>query len=231
MPRIHLEWGLNGLLHTASAQAVAVVDVLSFSTCVDVACARGARVWPCVFKDAEAAALAQRIDALLASRRGQAGPSLSPASLNALDAGVRLVLPSPNGSTLSTRSLAPATYAACLRNAAAVGQRLMRSSGPIAVIAAGELWPDGSLRVALEDLLGAGAVVAAMQGDKSPEALAAEAAFALHRSRLHEALCATDSGRELIDRGFADDLLWASALNTSSACPRLVSGAYENEQP
>lgn len=72
--------------------------------------------------------------------------------------------------------------AACLRNARAVAAWLSERSGaddgPVTVIAAGERWPDGSLRPA-QDLLGAGAVVAALAQRRgvrvSPEAAAAGA--------------------------------------------------------
>jgi 2-phosphosulfolactate phosphatase len=227
--RIELEWGLQGLLGVAQdADAVVIVDVLSFSTCVDIACSRGAFVLPCVFKDDAAAAMARERGAWLAVRRGLPGLSLSPASLQAITAGTRLVLPSPNGSMLSERASAKAVYAGCLRNADAIARALTSLAGRIVVLAAGEQWPDGSLRVALEDLLGAGAIIAALDAHKSPEAFAAQAAFFAHRSALHDALKTTASGLELIERGFGDDVAIATDLNASAACPQLIDGAYRN---
>ena len=92
----------------------------------------------------------------------------------------RLVLPSPNGSAIA--AAAPGvTVAASLRNASAVAEwlseRFRGDVEPVSVIAAGERWPDGSLRPALEDLLGAGAVLSALVArtgvSESPEAAAA----------------------------------------------------------
>jgi 2-phosphosulfolactate phosphatase len=227
--RIDLEWGLRGLLGVAQdAEAVVIVDVLSFSTCVDVACSRGALVLPCVFKDDAASAMARERGAWLAVRRGSPGLSLSPASLQTIATGTRLVLPSPNGSTLSERAIAKAVFAGCLRNAKVIARALTSLEGRIVVLAAGEQWPDGSLRVALEDLLGAGAIIAALNAHKSPEAIAAQAAFLAHRSALHDALKTTASGLELIERGFGDDVAIASELNASSTCPQLIDGVYRD---
>lgn len=91
----------------------------------------------------------------------------------------RLVLPSPNGSAIASAT-AGTVVAACLRNATAVarwlGFRLADSGTAVTVIAAGERWPDGSLRPALEDLLGAGALLSALCAgtgiSASPEAIA-----------------------------------------------------------
>jgi 2-phosphosulfolactate phosphatase len=228
---VRVDWGMPGLRNVAAlCPAVVLVDVLSFSTCVDIACARGAAVLPYPHKDASAAAYAAQHRALLAGPREQGGLSLSPGSLQAVAPGTRLVLPSPNGSTLARACHAPIVIAGCLRNASAVASLVMRSSdGPVAIIAAGEQWPDGSLRVALEDLIGTGAIVHALPGSKSPEALAAEAVFLAARDHLHDKLTACASGRELVERGYADDVRLASQLNSSSCVPRLVDGAFQWE--
>ena len=50
------EWGLSGIESLFNrADAFVVVDVLSFSTCVDVACSNGAHVFPFPINDREAA--------------------------------------------------------------------------------------------------------------------------------------------------------------------------------
>ena len=87
------------------AEVLIIVDVLSFSTAVDIAVSRGVSVLPFPLGNIESAGLqAAKQGALLALPRKKAsgGPSLSPASLMDLDAGSRLLLPSPNGSRLST---------------------------------------------------------------------------------------------------------------------------------
>jgi 2-phosphosulfolactate phosphatase len=91
--------------------------------------------------------------------------SLSPAALTSAPFTPRLVLPSPNGSAIAAAAPRGVVVAACLRNApAAATWALQHGYGtderPIAVIASGVRWPDGSLRLALEDGLGAGAVLA-----------------------------------------------------------------------
>src|SRR5262249_30252535 len=100
---VRCEWGENGVQHLApDADVVVILDVLSFSTCVDIANSRGAIVFPYRWKDESAAAFAASVNAELAGvrRRGD-GYSLSPASLSDIPSGTRLALPSPNGSALS----------------------------------------------------------------------------------------------------------------------------------
>ena len=65
------EWGLSGVEALIDrADVFVIVDVLSFSTCVDVACARGARVFPFPIFDRQAAEKeAYRLDAELAGKR------------------------------------------------------------------------------------------------------------------------------------------------------------------
>jgi 2-phosphosulfolactate phosphatase len=241
-----------------------VVDVLSFTTTLTVAADGGTVVLPFPWRDSRAAEHAAAHDAVLASERGggtrrvagafpprddaAAEPSppdagrvsLSPTSVREAQrrpGGLpRLVLPSPNGSTISA-ALADAgvrVLGASLRNATAVGRRLAEL-GPdsrVLVVPSGERWPDGSLRPAVEDLWGAGAVLAALVDaggsglGLSTEARFAEAAWRAVAGRLPEELAACASGRELVDAGYADEVAVATEVDSSEVVPVLEDGAY-----
>ena len=218
---LRLECGLPGVHALAAvSRAVVIVDVLSFSTAVDIATSRGAQVLPYRWRDPSAAEFAAAHRALLADHVRGSGYSLSPASLRSIPPGTALVLPSPNGSTLCL-SAGAAVWTACLRNYHAVAAAVRRMGSPVAVIPAGEQWPDGLLRPALEDLLGAGAVLSELAGRLSPEAELAVAAFERFRGRLPETLAACISGRELLRRGFGMDVELSAECGVSDAAPVL----------
>lgn len=225
--QIRCEWGRHGIGELgATSDVVVVVDVLSFTTAVDIATARGGVVFPYPYRDESAARFADSVNAALASADRTGGFSLSPQSLLALPSGYRLVLPSPNGAALCAAADHPVLLAGCLRNASAVARAAARLGSTIAVIPAGETWPGGGLRPCFEDLMGAGAVIAALHGSCSPEAALAAAAFRHFRERLPRALRESGSGRELIERGFAPDVDLASELDVSRNVPRLVNRAF-----
>lgn len=237
--RVRMEWGPTGAEATVPAAGVAVVvDVLSFSTTLDVAVGRGIEVLPYRWRDDGAAAYAVEHDAVLAVGRLEArslpgaGVSLSPASLLRAEGIERVVLPSPNGSAISfdlARS-GVAVAGGCLRNRSAVAAYVAAAGGTVTVVAAGERWPDGSLRPALEDLWGAGAVLAALVDrgveDLSPEAAMAVAAFRAVEAELTDSLRACASGRELLARGFTEDVQVAAALDVSEVVPVLRGRSF-----
>jgi 2-phosphosulfolactate phosphatase len=250
---LQFEWGPNGLARLGpGAAGVVIVDVLRFTTAVSVAVDRGATVLPYPWADDGAQTYAAQHNALLAD----AGPdgsggvrwSLSPVDLARLRPGTRLVLPSPNGSALAygAREHAPraAVLAGCLRNASAVAHEVAESLslGPVVVVGAGERWGTAAdapaLRPAVEDLLGAGAVLRALRvltgvaPDRvSPEARAAMAAFDEARDDLPGWLLASTSGRELVGRGRRDDVLAAAALDVEAIAPVLVRATFVGATP
>lgn len=232
MAQVVCEWGLQGIeTHRSAAQVFVIVDVLSFSTAVSVAVDAGAEVIPFAWGDAVAARKeAARYEAIAASPKRAAGGqlSLSPASLRQVTSGTRILLPSPNGSRLSLATGEVATFCSSLRNYEAVADavRALRPDGTVAVIAAGERWSDGSLRPAVEDWLGAGAVIAALGSDTSAEAAVARSAFLAAAEGLATTIRTCMSGRELIERGFEVDVEIALEVGLGRCAPRLVDGIY-----
>jgi 2-phosphosulfolactate phosphatase len=222
-------WGVGGLRALApEVDAIVIVDVLRFTTAVTVAVERGSSVVPAV--------------PAVASEGSAAGPwVLSPRWVGEHPSGSQLVLPSPNGGVLALATVdagARWVVAASLRNASAVGRALLAAgTATVGVIAAGEQSSEssesGGWRTAVEDLLGAGAVLAALDPAASvsapgcsPEAAAARAAFVAARPRLADALAACATGRELAARGFADDVSAAAQLDVSNAVPVLQEGVF-----
>ncbi|HEX5138749.1 MAG TPA: 2-phosphosulfolactate phosphatase [Planctomycetota bacterium] len=226
--RARCEWGPQGLRALAPADVVIVVDVLSFSTCAEIAAGRGAEILPFPWKDGRGSAFAAAEGAVLARPRGSGRYSLSPASFLDAPFGLRCVLPSPNGAALAlaARDLRSVVLAGSLRNAAAVADAARRLGTSWNVCPAGERWPDGSLRPALEDWIAAGAILRGLPGPRSPEAEAAVVSFEASRTRLPETLAATGSGRELIARGFPGDVDLAAALDAGGHVPRLAGTAF-----
>jgi 2-phosphosulfolactate phosphatase len=232
--RARFDWGPVGAAAIgAGADVAVVVDVLSFSTTTTVALEAGAEVVPLPWNDDRAPAVARAHDAVLALGRSRAGTgqvSLSPASMRAhAPAGGRVVLPSPNGASIA-HALAGSgstVVAACLRNAAAVAAWVAaREPAVVAVVAAGERWPDGSLRPAVEDLWGAGAVLSRLDlPTEAPEAAAATAAFRA-LADVGAALRGCASGGELDAAGFGDDVDIAAELDASTVVPVLRDGVF-----
>lgn len=241
---VRLEWGPTGAEALAGADIAVVVDVLSFTTTLSVAVDRDIEVIPFPWRDDRAATVAAERDAVLAVGRQDATarevPTLSPAAMRSVVGVRRVVLPSPNGSTVAA-SLAcsgAVVVGAALRNRAAVARWLVprvREGATVVVVAAGERWPDGTLRPAVEDLWGAGALLAALVdagvGRLSPEAGAAVAAFRSASTDLLASLRGCASGRELAAKGYDDDVVVAAALDGGGGVPVLEGGVFGRAGP
>jgi 2-phosphosulfolactate phosphatase len=123
--------------------------------------------------------------------------------------------------------------AACLRNAAAVGRWLIRQGygtarAPVGVVAAGERWSDGTMRPCVEDQLGAAAVLDGLS--TAPGGLSVEAAVTLAALAgvpdVRPAIYGCVSGRELIERGFDEDVEIAARVGGSRTVPVLRNGVF-----
>ena len=250
--QVRFDWGAAGAERVLpGAHVVVVVDVLSFTTAVVAAVERGVPVAPWPAGDAAgAAALAERLGGVVAGRRGEAGPTLSPTSFTGAEAVDELdgpvVIPSPNGGAIAARLAERdvVVLAGALRNRTAVAERvlaLQEERGErtiVAIVAAGEReTPAGggagggeAIRFAIEDQLAAGAIVDALVGlgidHTSPEAAAAGEAFRGLRGAVRHLLTASGSGQELLDLGSRDEVLNAAAVDATGLVPVLREGAF-----
>ncbi|TQF68883.1 2-phosphosulfolactate phosphatase [Rhodococcus spelaei] len=234
--RVRFDWGPAGAAALVRDCDVAVVvDVLSFTTTLTVALDAGTAVYPYRWDPSSAAGYAAERDAVVAVGRSRAAAgeiSLSPASVRATPAPARLVLPSPNGSALcfGLAESGVEVVGASLRNASAVATWVRESGADrVAVIAAGERWPDGTLRPAVEDLWGAGAVLSALgvaQDRCAPESRSAAEVFVASSGDLTARLRDCASGRELIEKGFAQDVEIAAEFDASAVVPVLRGEAF-----
>ncbi|GAB4054114.1 2-phosphosulfolactate phosphatase [Catellatospora paridis] len=236
--RVRVDWGPRGAdAVAAGAAVVAVVDVLSFTTALTVAADLGIEVLPYRWRDASAFEYARRHDALLAVGRSEVDArhpvSLSPVTIRSAVGVRRLVLPSPNGSTiaLGLAESGATVVGVSLRNAAAAASwTAARLAGDpdavVAVVAGGERWrADDSLRPAVEDLWGVGAFVDALDrhgfGSLSPEAEVAAAAYLRVAGRFPQVLQDCASGRELTGYGYPQDVAIAAEVGVSRVAPVL----------
>lgn len=230
---VRLEWGIPAVEHLAGdVDAVVIIDVMSFSTCVSLAVEQGARVYPYPWKDHSVAHYALSVGAIAARsdrRFTGRGYSLSPKSLLHVRQGERLVLPSPNGSAtcFKAREWGIPILTGCFRNLSATAEAC-RAFNRILVVPCGERWPDGSLRPCIEDYVAAGGLIAALgRRTLSPEAETAVAAWHYHQAADFASLHRCSSASELIQRGFVDDVALCLALDTGTQACYLMGDFFE----
>lgn len=216
-----------------------IVDTLRFSTAVVTATHYGGLIYPCSLEE-DAAALARQVGGEAAVSRRDAPErgrfSLSPSTYLRVEAGTRVVLASPNGATCSRYAgQVPYLLTGALVNAkavaAAVSLLLRQGNLSVTVIACGERWKtpseDGELRIAVEDYLGAGAILSYLEHEKSPEARVCEGAFVQVRDDLDTILWECASGRELREKGFSVDVQHAARLNAYETVPYMRDNHFE----
>ena len=107
---------------------------------------------------------------------------------------------------------------------------ISEGNGTVTIIACGEREkqpePYGDLRPAIEDWLGAGAIVSRLKVTKSPEARLCEAAFLGSALVIEDLIWDCVSGRELREAGYEADVRFASGLDTIDVVPILRDGAF-----
>lgn len=125
----------------------------------------------------------------------------------------------------------------CLLNASAIAEaanHIQKQTGAnITIVPCGEHWEDpkedeNDLRPAIEDYLGAGAIIEKLQGSKSVEAQLCMGAFQYAKSNINEFIWDCGSGRELRERGFARDVTYSAAVDELQVVPILQKDRFVN---
>ncbi len=217
----HVCCGIDGLsYYGAFYAAIVVVDVLTFCTTVDIAISKDSTIIPTALEDDSLLRpLAEKQNAILAGKRGNIGITLSPASMQSLQPKQKILLPSLNGSpliNLASKFTKP-VFTGCLRNSEALAKLLMKKHYfPILFVAAGEKFPNRTLRPSIEDYWGVGSILALLNGEKTMEAQCAEKSFDFVSHNLKKALIASESGQELCTHGYQEDVEVAADFNASN---------------
>jgi 2-phosphosulfolactate phosphatase len=237
-----VEWGKRGAREAAERGDITiVVDVLSFSSTVVTAVNYGAIIFPYPPPiNEQAMDYANQVGAELLLGRAEAArlgkPSLSPVSFGPDHAGRKFVLCSLNGAACTwLAAKVPALLVGSLLNASAVAKlanRLQSETGAnITVVPCGEHWNhvsegENGLRPAVEDYLGAGAILSKLKGSKSPEAQICIGAFQQSEANLSELLWDCGSGRELREFGFEDDVRHCARVDVYQDVPVLQNDHF-----
>ncbi len=202
-----------------TGRSVAVFDVLRATTTITAALAAGVAEIR-VFDTLDAARQAKRScpDALLCGEVNCLRPDgfdlgNSPGDLGPAHRGGTLLMATTNGTrAIHAAGGAAAILVAALVNASAVARRLATIGRDAILLCAGT---HGA--IAMEDLLGAGAVLAALEPlGGVPETDVARMAVRLFdqsRSHLPGALADTQGGRNVVHAGLAGDVTFAARLD------------------
>ncbi|PEJ60669.1 2-phosphosulfolactate phosphatase [Bacillus sp. AFS002410] len=237
-----VEWGKRGAREAAERGDITIiVDVLSFSSTVVSAVYHNALIYPYP-PNLDGKAYAKNISAEYILGRNEAAvlgkATLSPISFNEKHATKKFVLSSLNGAFCTwIASKVPALLIGSLLNASSVAtyvnQIKTASNANITVIPCGEVWNDARenedvLRPSIEDYLGAGAILAELEGTKSPEAEICIGAFLHSKHKIKEFIWECGSGRELRFKDFEDDVKHCSQLNSYNVVPVLQDGCFQD---
>lgn len=134
--------------------------------------------------------------------------------------GKNIVLTTTNGTRAIEKIKCKNLYAASFLNLSAVVQRLL-SYERVAIVCAGHRG-----RVALEDVLCAGAISSMMRSQKKTDsAFIAESVWKSTRS-VHEILSSCQHGKELIKKGFSKDVEFCSNIDLYHIVPVFKDGVF-----
>lgn len=235
-----VEWGKRGVREAAERGDITViVDVLSFSSTVVSALQYGAHIYPYP-PHLDGKKYADSVGAEFILGRSEAvklgKPTLSPVTFSSAHSNKKFVLCSLNGAYCTwVGAKVPVLLIGSLLNASAVANKINQMKAKlnkrVTVIACGEQWNDpkegeDALRPAIEDYLGAGAILSKIEGDRSPEVEVCIGAYESVEHKIHQLIWESGSGSELRQRGFESDVKHCSRLDTTDTVPMLKDGHF-----
>lgn len=210
--------------------AVAVIDTLRATTTMTHILSQGALAIRPVKQLEEAYALKEKnAQLLLGGERHSRPPEGFDGGNSPYDwpsrkvRGERVVFTTTNGTAAIDQVRAiPRLVLAALTNATAVSRYLWELERPVLVVAAGTRG-----RIALEDVLAAGAVVHDWpQSAMTDAARIADALFSENRDRLQEAIMQCEHGRSLAAMGLERDMEFAARYQSTDVIPVMCSDGW-----
>ncbi|WP_442599809.1 2-phosphosulfolactate phosphatase [Neobacillus sp. D3-1R] len=237
---VRVEWGRRGAREAADrGDIVIIVDVLSFSTTVITALEYEAIIYPYP-PHLDGKEYAEKIGAEYILGRAEAAKigkaTLSPVSFHKEHSNKSYVLSSFNGAFCTwMASKVPALLVGSIINASSVARVAnslsKETNANITIVPCGEQWNEvqeneDSLRPAIEDYLGVGAILSYLVGHFSPEAEVCLGAFLHSKEKIAELLWECGSGRELRERGFSADVKHSLQLNHYQTVPILKNDHF-----
>lgn len=230
-----LEWGIKGVAAAMRrGDVIIIVDVIRFTSAVVSAASKGHEVVP-MPTDAEARDFAKENGLPHFDGMG----ALCPKNFFGI-ASKRIVLPSPNGATLSYNASGNGgAFIASYLNATAAAEEAYESAARagknLSFIASGEVGDErrvwlpeweralagGNELFCVEDFMCAGLVASKIAAEKSPELLSAEMEFQKNAGRLRRTLEESASGIEVMLAGHHEDVTAYSHVDAYRVAPRL----------
>jgi 2-phosphosulfolactate phosphatase len=208
--------------HPIQGRSVVAFDVLRATTSITAALVAGVKEVR-LFGDLESAACAAKSfgsDALLCGESACVAPpgfdlGNSPGAFQSNShAGRTVFMATTNGTkALIAARQAQSLFAGALVNAAAISRELIRRQRPVTLLCAGTQG-----RIALEDVLGAGAVLNHLAAATDAELVGDAATISLelfrsHQCSLSQALENAMGGRNIIAAGLGDDIRFCAQLD------------------
>lgn len=216
--------------YIAEVGAVAVIDTLRATTTMTTILERGALAIRPV-SDLQTAYAQKAVDpaVLLGGERDNRPPEGFDGGNSPQDwprlrvAGRRVVFTTTNGTqAIEKVRRVPRLVLAALINARACARYLWQWQIPTLLVASGSRGVP-----ALEDVLAAGAIVSYWPREARTDAAEiACAVFEQNQARLHEAIVASDHGKDLVQLGLGEDLTFAARIDVSTVVPMLCTDGW-----